>query len=318
MNTVRKQDLPLISVLMCVYNEPIKYITHAIDSIINQTYKKIELIIILDNPKNNNAKSILDQYVQTYNSIHYYVNEKNLGLPQSLNRGLKYCSGELIARIDSDDYAEKNRLENQYYYLNENNLDLVGCEMRRVDENDRTLYSKTNQSYKPETLKKLLLIDDCVAHPSWLLKKEIYEKLKGYRYIKSCEDYDFLLRCIMEGFNIGITPGILMNYRINNNGISRNNALKQFLTMVYLQKNRKRINNIQQNDIDAFLYKKINENDEHKYEDAISQLNCIIDKIKEGSIYETIKIPKLVFQSRFILINVIKIIQMQFIKHEKY
>ena len=88
-----------ISVLMSTYREPIEWIKLSVESIINQTYKNIEYIIIVDDPDNKELISFLSDYENRFEFVKVVINEKNIGLVASLNKGLKYCSGEYIARI---------------------------------------------------------------------------------------------------------------------------------------------------------------------------------------------------------------------------
>ena len=98
----------LISVLMCAYNEPMEYICQAVKSITEQTYRNIEFIIIIDHPDRRDIVLYLDGLADE--RIRYHINEKNMGLIASLNKGLQLCSGKLIARMDADDIAFPDRL----------------------------------------------------------------------------------------------------------------------------------------------------------------------------------------------------------------
>ncbi|MGL4742033.1 MAG: glycosyltransferase, partial [Sarcina sp.] len=89
-----------VSVIMGVYNEKISWVKETINSILEQTYKNIELIVILDNPENQELKIFLDSYKD---KIKFEVNDKNLGLVKTLNRAIDLANGEYIARIDADD-----------------------------------------------------------------------------------------------------------------------------------------------------------------------------------------------------------------------
>lgn len=102
-----------ISVIMSTFNEKLEWVKEAIDSIINQTYRNIEFIIIVDNPNNIELKNMLEQYCIEDDRIKIIVNEFNIGLVKSLNKALKICSGEFIARMDADDISVKYRLEKQ-------------------------------------------------------------------------------------------------------------------------------------------------------------------------------------------------------------
>lgn len=78
----------LVSILLPLYNESVEYATLAIDSLCNQTYTELEIILLLDNPQNKRLLSLLKEYTQRDNRIVLYINEKNMGLPTTLNFGI--------------------------------------------------------------------------------------------------------------------------------------------------------------------------------------------------------------------------------------
>ena len=92
--------MPVISVLMSVYNDE-TYVSESIESILNQSYNDFEFII-LDDGSTDSSPSIINKYADNDDRI-VYINQANLGLTKSLNRGLKFAQGKLIARQDSDD-----------------------------------------------------------------------------------------------------------------------------------------------------------------------------------------------------------------------
>ena len=102
-----------VSVIMSAFNEEIEYIQLAIDSILNQTFKDFEFIIILDNPSNETLKNYLISRKQEDCRIKFYANEKNIGLANCLNKGISLAKGDLICRMDADDISLPNRLEIQ-------------------------------------------------------------------------------------------------------------------------------------------------------------------------------------------------------------
>ena len=112
--------MPKISVLMSVYNEPIDWMRQAIESILNQTYKDFEFIIVNDNPEREENQFVLNEYRNKDSRIIILCNEHNIGLTKSLNKGLTVANGEYIARMDADDIALPKRFEKQALYLAKN------------------------------------------------------------------------------------------------------------------------------------------------------------------------------------------------------
>lgn len=224
------EEYELISVIMSVYKEPIQWIVKAVDSILNQSYSNIELIVVVDNPNNKAAIDYIKQLGT--NNIKLLINDKNIGLVNSLNKALKLCSGKYIARMDADDYSYPERIEEELCFLKNNRLDIVGCAYE-VIENDNIIETRSNpRNY--EYIRKVLMYKNCMVHPSWLVKSEVYRDLDGYRYIDACEDYDFLVRAVLKGYKLGNTDKILFQYRMNKESISHLKSMKQELTMKYI------------------------------------------------------------------------------------
>lgn len=234
----------LISVIMSTYNEEAELVTKSINSVLEQTYTDIEFIIVLDNPHNEQLKNLLLSYKDS--RIKLLFNDKNLGLVKSLNRALNLCRGKYIARMDADDVSKKERLEVQRAFLEENDFDFIFTNVDYIDEKGNNLYKGNSQGLTASQVRKSLARVNISNHPTWFLKKEVYESLNGYRDIEYCEDYDFSLRALGKGYTIGKMGESTLFYRIRGNSISRSNALQQFLNMRGLSKlyNKGEIENI--------------------------------------------------------------------------
>lgn len=215
----------LISVVMSTYNEPILWVTEAVNSILNQSYSNIEFIIIQDNPQKEELSKYLDNLKNIEPRVTIIKNKSNLGLVASLNRGLKYASGKYIARMDADDISDVNRLQLQKKFLEENHLDLVGSQIEFFSENGSLGIGDC--CFSNFGIRKCLRYQGGIAHPTWFGKKEVFEELQGYHDIDACEDYDFLCRASLEEYTFGNVNKVLLSYRINYNGISQTKSKKQ-------------------------------------------------------------------------------------------
>lgn len=242
----------LISVIMSTYNETTKELAQSVDSILNQTYQNIEFIIINDNPANIE----LDGYFKNINDPRVILvkNEVNLGLVKSLNKALGYANGKYVARMDADDISLIDRLEKEICYLKTNDLDIVGADIQLIDDNDVVIKDRMHFPTTDSLARKYINYGNCMAHPTWLAKKDVYEKLGGYREVKSCEDYDFLIRLLFgTNFKVGNIPQIGLKYRIRNSGISKSSEAKQFVLRSFIAKNKEHINDISQERIDEYF-----------------------------------------------------------------
>ena len=182
-----------VSVLMCVYNGE-RFLRESISSVLNQTFKEFEFIIINDGSTDRSEEiirefSILDNRIQ-------FVNKKNSGLTKSLNLGINMAKGEWIARIDDDDICEPKRFETQYSYAKSNNsLVLIGSEFKKIDLNiiKSKIYKYPNQHID---LKKLLIKKKIIfPHSSFFINCKYIKKIDGYNdRLKRSQDYDLCLR----------------------------------------------------------------------------------------------------------------------------
>ena len=123
----------LITVLMSTYNETEGDLRKSIDSILQQSYRHTEFLIINDNPTNEMLARVLEEYHNRDPRVRVIKNDKNMGLVASLNRGWCLASGEYIARMDADDIALPDRLEKQMVFLREKGYDFVGDGIQNID-----------------------------------------------------------------------------------------------------------------------------------------------------------------------------------------
>ena len=234
---------PKISVIMSVYNEPLAWLKQSIESILCQSFQNFEFIIVLDNPNNREIREFITSYRKRDSRIIFLENNENLGLAKSLNRALYIARGKYIARMDGDDISLPNRLEKQYKFLERNKeIDLVGSWVYKMDQQG-TIYGIMRTPAEMRTIKKNILYRSVAFHPTWMVKKEIYENLDGYRPFIVAQDYEFLLRVLDHGFKISNIQEPLLRYRINLKNLSSRKAIYQYKSALYaleLHKRRRR------------------------------------------------------------------------------
>ena len=243
---------PLITVLMSTYNETGSELKKSINSILHQSYRNIEFLIINDNPKNNELLQILNSI--TDDRVKVIRNEKNIGLVRSLNKGLKFAQGTYIARMDADDISYPSRLEDELVYLKQNGLDMVGSYIELIDEDNTVIKRVMKFPSGHKQIAHFMRWGNCISHPTWLLKREVYMAMDGYRNALHCEDYDFILRAIEKGYAVGNIPKVELSYRVRQTGVSKSNENIQFLLRNFLAKNKRRINKITETNIEEYLH----------------------------------------------------------------
>lgn len=228
----------LVSVIMSIYNEPIDIIKKSVLSILNQTYSNLEIVIVNDNPARMDIDIFCLEISSHDHRVNYINNKKNMGLVFSLNTALDFCSGEYVARMDADDISCLDRIEKQLRYIKDNSLDMIGSSVQLIDEADK----KIGQIITPvdnSLIVKMYKFGAYLMHPTWLVKKNVYLQLNGYRDIYSCEDYDFVIRAILHNFKLGNIKECLLQYRVRSTSISNSSKIQQILTTNFLKRQLK-------------------------------------------------------------------------------
>ena len=163
---------------MSVYNENNTELKNSINSILNQTYKNIEFIIINDNPSDDEILKTINYYKDLDKRIKVIINNKNLGMNR-LNVGLKNCNGKYIARMDADDISLSTRIEHQLKYIKANNYDFIGSYVELMDEDGNLLNKRMIFPINSFYINLSLKFGNCIPHPTWFAKKEVFE-VNGY------------------------------------------------------------------------------------------------------------------------------------------
>lgn len=210
-------DVPAISVVMSVYNGE-KYLRESIDSILNQTCKNFEFIIINDGSEDNSLDMLLEY--QTKDNRLLIVNQSNIGLTRSLNRGIILAVSEYIARQDADDISLPARLEKQLNYMeNHPEVAVIGC-LGDVFNANGILRTTRDPKYSREGIKRHLASKNLFMHGSAMMRKSCLAKVGFYReFFRHSQDYDLWLR-LSQYFDIDILPEHLYQYRVTPEAIS--------------------------------------------------------------------------------------------------
>jgi glycosyltransferase involved in cell wall biosynthesis len=225
--------IPQVSVIMSVYNGSL-YLREAIDSILNQTFKDFEFIIIND-CSTDRTESILLDYASRDDRIVLINNEQNLGLTRSLNKGLAIATGEYIARQDADDISLPERLSEQVAYMASHpEVTFISSGVQYIDEQGQETWKYT-PSCDPIVLRWHLLFYNPIRHSTVLWRRALVaEQVGDYdpTFIYS-QDYDLWVR-IAEKFSIQTLPLILVKLRWHESSItvSKVNQQDQLVTTI--------------------------------------------------------------------------------------
>ena len=203
-----------ISVLMCAYNEK-DYIAKAVNSILNQTYKAREIIIV-DDASTDGTTEILEDFAKKYKQIKLLKNYKNIGLTKSLNIGLAYSTCQYVARMDANDIALASRFDKQIQFL-ENNPDhaVVGTWREEFWE-DGTPNRKIKLPITNKELQCALVKGSSIGHSTVMVRGGILRRLKYNEKFLTSQDNELWGR-------------IGKNYKLAN--------IPEYLTLILRQKN---------------------------------------------------------------------------------
>ncbi len=223
---------PLVSVILPVYNGE-AFLREAIESILNQTYQPIELIVI-DDGSTDNTPTILKDYE---GKIRHY-RQSNQGLVKTLNLGLSLANGKYIARMDADDISHPQRLEKQINYLEANpDVNLLGTSCYYINFNGKII----GRGQVPRTnggIKWVLLFASPFIHPSVIIKKDFIfnNGLLFNEKFPYAEDYELWGR-ILKNSKAANLPEPLISYRIHQKNISIQNKNIQLYFHKIISKN---------------------------------------------------------------------------------
>ncbi len=209
-----------VSVIMGIYNCE-NTLAEAIDCIIAQTYTNWELIMC-DDGSEDNTLSVANEYKAKYpDKIFVYENEKNMGLNFTLNRCLKECKGDYIARMDGDDTCSADRFLKEVSVLDENeDIAFVSSDMSLFDENGT--FRTTNVNPKPDNKSFLKRTPFC--HAPCMVRKEAYLAVGGYSESKRLlrvEDYHLWVKMYAKGYKGVNIKECLYQMRDDRNAIKR-------------------------------------------------------------------------------------------------
>jgi len=208
---------PVISVVMSVYNGE-RYLDEAIVSILEQTYKSFEFIIINDGSTDKSLE-IIESYIKQDDRI-VIINRDNKGLIASLNEGIERSRGKYIARMDADDVSLHTRFEEQIKFMEKNeDVGICGSWVESfTDDYTKTLRFPTSDSM----LKTWLFFNTSFAHPTVFMRRGLLKQY-GLSYNKAfigTEDYELWIR-LSEYTKFATIPKILLRYRVLESSVTR-------------------------------------------------------------------------------------------------
>ena len=229
-------DNPLVSIFILCYNHG-KYISQAIESVINQTYKNIEIVIV-DNASTDNSKSIIESYSRKDTRIKFFPMEHNLFPSAGSNFAIKQCKGDYICALSADDYFELNKVDVQLKYMLSNDLTNTFTWVKVIDDNMKELIGHWadnlfNREFLPNEMEKIFITQgNSICAITWMFKKTMFEKYGYFDHrLLQTQDFDLWLR-ISKNEKLNLLKKKLTCYRVRDDG---NNLSSDKDNNVYLR-----------------------------------------------------------------------------------
>jgi len=203
------------------------FLRQSLDSVFNQTLKADEVVLVEDGPLTSELYSVVEEYSSKYPQLKIVPLPVNGGLGQALNEGLKHCSYEIVARMDTDDIAKPNRFEKQLKLLAENSdIDICGSWLQEFEGD---IFNKKNIKKVPaahEEISKYIKYRNPINHPSVAFRKKGVIDAGGYKPFPLFEDYYLWARMMVNGCKFANIPECLVNFRVSSDMYRRRGGFK--------------------------------------------------------------------------------------------
>ena len=227
------------SVLMSVYyKENPEWFRESIESMMNQTVRTNDFVIVKDGKLTNELDEVISEYCKKYPDIFNIVElEKNMGLGIALATGILKCKNELVARMDSDDYSVPDRCEKQLKQFEEDEkLDIIGSSIAEFIDDINNVKAYRILPEKHEEILKYAKRRNPFGHPSVMFKKSKLLEAGNYRSYYLVEDYDMWIRMIENGCTCYNFKDILVYMRISDDFYKRRGGSKYLKSMLKFKK----------------------------------------------------------------------------------
>lgn len=202
---------PLISVVVPIYRTPEVFLREMIESVLSQTYGRLELCLADGSGEDSSAERIVRAYAQQDSRIKYKKLPENLGIAGNTNAAMEMASGDYLSLLDHDDLLEEHALFEIVRWLQEHpDTDLLYTDEDKVTFDSGTFFQP---HFKPDFNLDLLRSNNYICH-FLVVKRELAGKAGGYRAAyDGAQDYDFILRCSEQARSIGHIPQVLYHWR---------------------------------------------------------------------------------------------------------
>jgi glycosyltransferase involved in cell wall biosynthesis len=219
----------LVSFVMPVYKCRPEYLHASLASLLGQSYDNLELILVIDSADSGSDSAILgtlDAFRDDHR-IRTIIRKGKKGYTSALNTGIRSSSGEFIARLDSDDYCDRTRIERQMETLCSSRTTLAGTWARVVDEQNREI-GQVRTPVSEKSVRGLIMLHNPFVHSSIVFAKRVIEEIGLYNEaFQGAEDYELYLRLVSKGYQCINIPQFLTYLRETRNSITRGSGWRK-------------------------------------------------------------------------------------------
>lgn len=234
----------MVSIIIPTYNRP-TFLERSIKSVLKQTYKNIEVIVVDDNGDRNVAQEetikIMGKF-KNYPHVRYIINEKNVGGAESRNIGVKNAKGIYISFLDDDDIYDENKIQEQIKVLKENqNIDVCYCGMTYLNTEGVPIGKRDIYVEGSEDLIEKHIFRPITGTPALLMKKNIFEEVNGFDNLKRYQDANLIFKILANNYNLSCVKKELVKVYIHNEERISTNGEWVFMEREYIKNTQKYI-----------------------------------------------------------------------------
>jgi len=221
--------LPAFSVLISVYEKDYpEHFRLALQSVIDQTVSPDELLIVGDGPLTDSLRSVIDDFRSEYPEIIRVVQfETNQGLGSALQTGVEECTHDIVARMDADDVAVRDRFERQLKHLSSNSdVDVVGGYIGEFQDDPEEIDQVREVPVESDDVESFSRFRCPTNHPTVMFRRGSVLEAGNYRSLRSQQDYELWMRMLSQGYTIENLPEVLVRCRAGEDLYNRRGGLE--------------------------------------------------------------------------------------------
>lgn len=227
------------SVLLSVYEkENPEHFALAIESVLNQTVKPDEIVLVRDGVVPVTLQKSIDQFIETYSDVFTYIPlDKNVGLGEALRCGVEKAKHEWIFRMDTDDISVPDRFEKQIAYIKEHpEVDVLGGQIEEFIGDPQNVVSKRSVPLGHDGIVDFMKVRNPMSHVSVAIKKESLLLVGNYMHAHYVEDYFLWCRMFLQGCTFANLPDTLVLVRVGKDMYRRRGGYRYFCSLRDLEK----------------------------------------------------------------------------------